>query len=61
MAKDVFMEVYPLSLNYAKLKIGLMLHIDRLDIPCICHSFDLFAPNLERLVTRIPEGIFSQL
>jgi hypothetical protein len=51
------------SLNFAEIKIGCksMLHNDWLDIPYISHSFDLFAPNLERLVTRIPEGIFSQL
>jgi hypothetical protein len=29
--------------------------------PCVCYSFDLFAPDLERLVTRVPEGIFLQL
>ena len=27
----------------------------------IFHSFDVFALVLKRLVTRIPEGIFSQL
>ena len=36
-----------------------MLYDDWLDIPCACHSSDLFAPILERLVTRIPEGIFK--
>jgi hypothetical protein len=36
-----------------------MLHDDWLDIPYACYSFDLFAPILERLVTRILEGIFS--
>ena len=35
-----------------------MLYDDWLDIPCACHSSDLLAPILERLVTRIPEGIF---
>ena len=35
-----------------------MLHDDWLGIPCACHSSDLLAPILERLVTRIPEGIF---
>jgi hypothetical protein len=37
-----------------------MLHDDWLDIPYVCHSFVLFALDLERLVARIPEGIFSQ-
>ena len=35
-----------------------MLYDDRLDIPYACHSSDLVAPILERLVTRVPEGIF---
>ena len=35
-----------------------MLYDDWLDIPCACHSSDLLARILERLVTRIPEGIF---
>jgi hypothetical protein len=26
--------------------------------PYVCYSFDLFALDLERLVTRVPEGIF---
>ena len=34
-----------------------MLYDDWLDIPCASHSSDLLAPILERLVTRIPEGI----
>ena len=38
-----------------------MLYDDWLDIPCACHSSDLLALILERLVTRIPEGIFLQL
>jgi hypothetical protein len=38
-----------------------MLHDDWLDIPCVCYSFDLFAPDMERLVTRVPKGIFVQL
>jgi hypothetical protein len=29
--------------------------------PCVCYSFDLFAPDLEKLVTRVSEGIFLQL
>jgi hypothetical protein len=52
MARDVFMEVYSPKLEFCKKKSSLdecnsMLHNDGLDIPCICHSFDLFAPNLE--------------
>ena len=39
----------------------MMLYDGWLDIPCACHSSDLLAPILERLVTRIPEGIFLQL
>ena len=35
-----------------------MLYDDWLDIPCACHSSDLLAPILERLVIRIPEGFF---
>jgi len=35
-----------------------MLYDDWLDIHCACHSSDRLAPILERLVTRIPEGIF---
>ena len=35
-----------------------MLYDDWLYIPCACHSSDLLAPILERLVTRISEGIF---
>ena len=35
-----------------------MFYDDWLDIACACHSSDLLAPILERLVTRIPEGIF---
>jgi hypothetical protein len=37
-----------------------MLHDDWLDIPCIV-ILHPFAPSLERLVTKIPEGIFLQL
>jgi hypothetical protein len=29
--------------------------------PCVCYSFVLFAPYMERLVTRVPRGIFLQL
>jgi len=38
-----------------------VLHDDWLDTPCAGRSSDLLALILERLVTRIPEGIFSQL
>jgi hypothetical protein len=38
----------------------LMLHDDWLDIPCIV-ILRPFAPSLEWLVTKIPEGIFLQL
>ena len=38
-----------------------MFYDDWLDIACAGHSSNLLAPILERLVTRIPEGIFLQL
>ena len=38
-----------------------MFYDDWLDIPCACHSSVLLATILERLVIRIPEGIFLQL
>ena len=39
-------------------EFNLMLCDGWLDIPCACHSSNLLAPILERLVTRIAEGIF---
>ena len=64
MARDVFREVYPPSLNFAA-KSSLdgcdsMLYDDWLDIPGVVILI-LFASNLEWLVTKIPKGIFSQL
>ena len=38
-----------------------MLQINWLDIPCIVICHFLFAPNLEWLVTKTPEGICSHL
>jgi hypothetical protein len=64
MAGDVLKKFSP-KLEFLQ-KSGLdefnsMLHDDWLDMPCVCYSFDLFALDLERLVTRVPEGIFLQL
>jgi hypothetical protein len=61
----MFLKSFPPKLEFLQKsrldKFNSMLHGDWLDIPCVCYSLDLFAPDLERLVTRVPEGIFLQL